>query len=480
MKMKKKLGAAESRGYWEWAGVAAVIGVHVLYLLHTTFVDWPEMLVYPWFLTRHLLYYRDVVLAYVPGSYYILYALYSMLGFSVKSERIIAYLFIFLTDIFVYIAAKKLTKSRVWALAGMAFFIFWQPILSGNTIWYETMLAPVYLGAFLAALSYLEKPSGRRAVVLGLLLALASVIKQTAAWSITLVCLFVWLSDRKKSVGFWRAVTIGILPVGANLLFWAYFALLGAGKQYFFWAYGFLLMLSHGSSMYMLPPTRGDIAFIAPAFVPIALALFLFRKNKTITLLFLWTAALIMAGLPRWGIHRLQPALAFAALGFSSLLPYFWTKKYPARLIAGILIAAFVFSGSYRSIRLFVNVRDRMQPQFFGTPYQKLVDFVRYRFAGPFWVMGNDDYIYFGLDRTPWVLPWVPLFPWNAEVPGLEQDLIRSIDRQQIPYILYIPYHGTRGYYDSYRPEALYLYLTSKYEKIAPVPAAGGWLYARK
>lgn len=459
--------------------ISSAIIIHLWYLTRTTFVDWPEMLVYPWFLTKHLLYYRDVVLAYVPGAYYLLYSLYSMLGFTAEAERAIAYAFIFFTDCLVYVAVRKLTDSRLWAAVATAFFVLWQPVFYGNTIWYETILAPVYLIGLITMMYYLEKPDMRRAVAVGIVLAAASLIKQTAAWSVAVVCLYVWLSDRNKREGFVRAVVIGMLPVAANLAVWGYFAIMGAGREFGYWSYGFLFALSHATSRYMLPPTRGDIAYILPAFVPLILLAVSFRKDKAVRLMAVWTAALIMAGLPRWGVHRLQPALAFASVAFGVALPLFWHIRRKAAVVL-MALSLLILAGTWRSFRLFVGTRDAMQPQFFGKEYRSLLDYARNSVGGPFFVVGNYDYLYFGLDREPAVLPWVPLFPWNAEVPGVQAQLVRALEAEQVPYVFYLPYHGTRGYYDDYAPRELLLYLSDKYEKIAPLPAPGGILYARK
>ena len=101
------------------------LGIHLWYLTHTTFVDWPEMLLYPWFLTKGLVYYRDVVLAYVPGAYYLLHALYSLIGYSTASEKLIAYGFILLTDVLVYLTARRLTKQVVPSIFAVFFFVLW-------------------------------------------------------------------------------------------------------------------------------------------------------------------------------------------------------------------------------------------------------------------------------------------------------------------------------------------------------------------
>lgn len=460
--------------------VIAVLAAHLSYLLHTTFVDWPEMLVYPWFLTKNLLYYRDIVLAYVPGAYYILYALYSVLGFSVSSERIIAYLFIGMADVIIYFIVRNYTNKKWIAIASIVFYVFWQPAFSGNSIWYETILTPVYLGALSVYFSYIKNPDLQKTFILGLIFALASIIKQTAVWSILFVCLMVWFGDKNKRQGFINAVIIGILPVIINIAVWTFFAFMGAGKEYGYWVYGFLLDLTHANSYYIQLPARNEIIYILPSFLALIAITIINIRRKNIRALGLWSIALVAAGLPRWGIHRLQPVLAFSAIGFGLLIFEISKKTRKYIQIIMMVILVFIVIGSWRSIRLFINVRDKMQPQFFSETYQNLIDFDKRYINGRMYILGNYDYLYFGLDQRPMVLPWVPLYPWNAKVPGIQEHLIASIESQKIPYILYIPYHGSSGYYLDYYPSKLLLYVTSKYEKIDHLPIRGGEVYKRK
>jgi hypothetical protein len=462
----------------EIAAFLAVIGMHVWFLFHTTFVDWPEMLVYPWFLSKGLLYYRDVVLAYVPGSYYLLHMFYTILGYSPASERIIAYGFILLTDWLVYVVSRRITKSGVWGIISLLFFVIWQPVYSGNTIWYETILAPLYLVTYLLLLTYIAKPRLSSAFGVGVLLGTATLIKQTAAWPLAAVCLFVWLSAKDKRVSLVHAAGIGMVAVVMQGISWGYFALQGAGSDYGYWVFGFIAALSGQSSMYALAPPRSDLTLILPTLIPF-IVLFLLPFKKERILLIAFTFAVLLAGLPRWGLHRLQPMLAFIAVGVS----YFGTidfRKY--RTVMPIFIFAFFLTvvGSWRSVRVFVTLRDPMQPTFFGAKYEQLVSYLHSEAPGSLYVLGNYDYVYFGRNDPPTVLPWVPLFPWNGKVPGMEARLIRSLEAAKPEYILYAPFHPPFDYYDGYAPKELFLYVSAKYEKIGAPPAEGGELLRRK
>lgn len=464
---------------WVEGGIVlSALGIHLWYLFHTTFVDWPEMLLYPWFLTKGLLYYRDVVLAYVPGSYYLLHGIYSVIGYSPASERAIAYGFILLTDILVYIVARKLTRSWWASSLALFFFVLWQPIFSGNTIWYETILAPIYLAVYLLLLRYTDKPRLASAVHVGIVLALATLIKQTAAWPLGMACLFVWLSQKNKIQGFFHAAVLGSIALLFQLMTWGYFALQGAGSEYWFWVFGFIANLSQSASGYALAPTRGDLALILPAVIPLLMVPML-RPKKEGWLIILFAVAVLLAGLPRWGLHRLQPMLAFISVSIAVSAVHLFRQKQWAKVL-GIIVLCSVVAGSWRSFRVFVTLRDPMQPTFFDATYQQLVAFMDKETDGAVYVLGNYDYLYFGMDKKPTVLPWVPLFPWNGQVPGMETKLIASIESHEVPYILLVPFHPEAGYYDGYAPNQLFLYVRSKYEKIGAAPVPGGELLRRR
>ncbi|HLD24465.1 MAG TPA: hypothetical protein VJB96_00970 [Patescibacteria group bacterium] len=459
--------------------VVSALFAHLSYLFHTTFVDWPEMLTYPWALTKGLVYYRDLLVPYTPGSLYILRALYDLIGYSVRSERIIAYGVIMLTDLLVYLASRTMTGNRWSALGSLLFFVFWQPIYSGNTIWYESLMAPVYLGLSIGVMYYVRKPSFRGSIVLGTIAALASMIKQTAIWPITFTAWFLFWIHKNKRVGLLHALPVIGIPGFINLLAWGYFALLGVGREYFFWVVTYVLGLTRQSSQYAITPSRSDVTLILPSLLPLVAACIFALKHRMTWYTASMAGALAIAGYQRWGLHRLQPMLAFLALGSGLFLVTFSRRMPLRRIVLMGLVVTLTVVGSWRSIRVFTTLRDPMQPTFFGSTYEELVDFVQKYVDGPFFILGNYDYLYFGLDERPRALPWVPLFPWYAKTPGVEEQLIASLEKQEIPFILYIPYHEDRYYLD-FRPMELLLYVDTKYEKIRPLPVAGGWVYRRK
>ncbi|MCL4360090.1 hypothetical protein M1555_02445 [Patescibacteria group bacterium] len=466
-----------------YALLAGLLILHLAYLLHTHFTDWPEMLFYPWFLTKGMLYYRDVVLAYVPGAYYILYALYRFLGFTPASLKVVAYGFILLSDAMLFVIAGKLLKGTFLACIVLLFFIFWQPIFDGNGIWYETILLPFYLLGFSGVYGYTRLCVARRDLATRSLLAgsaafaVAVLIKQTAFWPLLFSVLFLVGNERRnlpRALG--SAALFLSLPVMGVVATWLYFAVQGAGGQFFFWVFRFPLLLTRPGYDYILPPSPGDVALIAPAFIPLSVLAWWFVKKRkrpdaSAVLTVLFAVSLFMAGLPRWGAIRIVPSLAFAALATG-----FFLRSGKRRLVLPVMVLVLI--GAAHSAVKF-RERQASASTFFGPEYRQLGSFLARETRGkPLFVFGNFDDIYMFLNETPRILPWTPLFPWNAKIPGVQEALVRSFDRAKVPYVAYIPYHRERSYYDDYYPVIVGAYIMSHYTEIAPLPVYG-WLMKR-
>lgn len=455
------------------------LGIHLWYLFHTTFVDWPEMLLYPWLHSKGLVYYRDITIPFGPGMMYLLYPLYKLFGFTVGSERAIAYGAILITEVLIYCAVRYIGFGTLSAAAGLFFYILWQPVLYGNSLWHETILAPLFVGVFILIARYFKKSTLARVLPIGLALAVASVIKQTVIWPVAIICLCVWISAKNKRVGFNHAVIVGVFPIITNLVVLGLYYLAGLGTMYGFWVYMFPLTLAKATSLYQIIPSRSDIIYVLPVFIP-ALFLPIVYPKKISWVLVATIPALIALAFPRWGIFRLSPALACASIAFgivSTRMLKPRRKRVRTLIVVGLCVAGVL---TWHSVRVFLSARDRMQPQFFGRDYVNLKRSVQGKVGTSFYILGNYDYLYMGLDVVPVVLPWTQMLPWNAQLPHMQSRVISSLESHRVAYVLYIPYHPNGRYYMDYQPAELLLYLDTNYEKIATLPVKGGILYQRK
>ena len=467
--------------------ISLLLGLHIFLLLSTNFIDWPEMLVYPWFLYKGLMYYRDVVLAYVPGAYYLLYAFYKILGFSSSSLRIIAYFFILFSDILLFGISLWFFKSRFISTIVLLFFMFWQPILTGNTIWYETMLLPFYLFAFYFYYLFLLTEKSKYLLISSLAFACNLLIKQTAVLPLVFSIVFLFLLKRSRNTLIHGTIVLAISVIPL-LLVWVYYVFQGVGSSFFYWVFVFPTQLTKADYYYLLAPSLGDIILIGPAYLPIffltIVGLFIWGKKQQVwPIVFIigWSIALFFAGSPRWGMHRLVPSLSFSALALGHILVLIKKKTYTKtwnKFVVFIFLVVLVL-GFIRSFGKFIFMREKNATQFWGNEYINLGNFVSREIGNAdFFVFGNYDYLYFFFDRKPNVLPWTPMFPWNGKVAGVQEAIVASLEQTKVPYILYIPYHKNSRFYSDYYPEVLGNYIFSKYTKVTPLPTSG-WLLRR-
>ena len=458
----------------EFWGLLAGLSVHLAYLFRTTFVDWPEMLLYPWFASQGLVYYRDVSVPFPPLINYFLSASYGILGFSPESERIIAYILVLLTDILIYWIVRTVTQNRLAAWGSLCFFVFWHPIFYGNSLWHETVIAPVMLGTLFAVLRYIRVQDNRSVMMLALFVTALSLMKQTVVWPLIAVAGYLFFSSQKKSSVLRHGAIALCTMAAAHLLVLGWYAFRGAGNEYLFWVYKFPLSLGSISSQYGIPVTRSDLALLLPAFLPL-MVLPIFGKSRIPYLLMIpWTVALFLMALPRWGIFRLEPALAFAAIAFGLFLTAIYQKLSRLRLAVWVGVIVLLIGFGWRSFWTYVTLRDPMQPQFFGKQYTELLSYAREHVDGPLYILGNYDYLYFGLHSAPVVRPWIPMFPWNGQIPGSQASIINAIRETKVPTIWYIPYHGWSGFYGSYFPAAVYTYILNNYSPAGYLPVPGG------
>ena len=79
---------------------------HISLLINTTFIDWPEIILFPWLMKQGLLLYKDIIVVHSPGSVYLPYWFFNLTGYSEFWYRVIAYIFVITNDILIYLMAN--------------------------------------------------------------------------------------------------------------------------------------------------------------------------------------------------------------------------------------------------------------------------------------------------------------------------------------------------------------------------------------
>ncbi|MBI5614427.1 glycosyltransferase family 39 protein, partial [Candidatus Gottesmanbacteria bacterium] len=484
-------GYMEALQYWIYAGILygkdiaillCLATFHLVVLYGTPFINWPEMLVYPWFVLRQgMKMYTETIISYPPGSILAMGALFEVFGYTLSSYRFIAYLFILLIDAILYIIARKITGKRSMGAAAVLLFTLCTVFFEGNTVWFETIMTPLYLVSFYSMFRFLDTKKSKYLYHAVVLSSLSFLVKQTGVLSFGAILGVLLLTIRRNTII--RTVRYMAASFGVFLTFpfitFLYFVLTQRGREFFYWVFGMVLQFGKAGNQYALWPSRADIFYASPLlwmfFLTLLVTILLWKKYRWVRLLLLFTLVSIVGAFPRFGFHRLVPGFAFLCLGVLCGYDSF-KKRYGLVVLSAVsmLLGLFVLLTPkylHRSISL---------PQFFTLKEYELARFIDVHTKGePFAIFGDYDYLYFLLNKRPYVLPWAQLFPAPASTPGLQAKLIASLKSQNVRYVFVVPYHPDQIFFSGVRPEELLGYVEKEYSVGGYLPLKGT-LYVKK
>jgi hypothetical protein len=467
--------------FWKDLLILVCLGTFHLFILYSTpFINWPEMLLYPWLVIRQRMnLFTEAVITYPPGSILALGALFEIFGYSLPSARLIAYLFIVFIDITVYIIVRKITGRRSTGTGAVLLFTLCTVFFEGNTLWFETMMTPLYLVSFYSLVRFLSTRNTRYLYYTALISSLSFLIKQTGVLSFGAIAGVIMLASQKFRQAMKQIfISLGIFLLLPSLAF-LYFILTKRGGEFIYWVVVMVSEFSKNGSGYALFPTRSDVLYSSPL-------IFMFLITVTLCVSFLkdrrWSVPLlsfsiisVIGAFPRFGFHRLIPACAFLSIGMAFGANE-WRKRNRgiALFFLSLLIGIF-----FVLIPKYLH-RVKTLPQFFTQKERELARFMEEKTNGePFAIVGDYDYMYFLMDKRPSVIPWIQLFPAPADAPGLQYTLIESLKSQNIRYVFVIPYHPDNVFFGGRRPEKLLQYIENVYTKDIDLPLKG-FLYVRR
>ncbi len=205
------------------AAGAVAAGLPAFFLF---FAVWPEVVVPAYFASRGGLLYETIFFPHTPLLILGLAAAGKMFGFSALVIRAVAAASLAASGVLLVLGVRPIRKGVSGPLAGLLIgvpiFVLWNVYMEGPTIWPEPFMAPFLLGALLSLENFLKTGRNRPLVAAGLLVGAAILTKQTAAFTIppVLVWLVLILPFRRS----FRAATIFLasaaLPYLAFVLVW--------------------------------------------------------------------------------------------------------------------------------------------------------------------------------------------------------------------------------------------------------------------
>ena len=129
--------------------IALFLGLQLFFLANLQFTAWPEMFSYAYLRNHDFLIYRDMIHPYPPLLTIVLSWIYTIFGYHLWVLKAAAWTVAISTSVLVFLITKEITKKNQSALISLGLFVFFQPFLEGNMLWFDLAIMPsLLLGLF--------------------------------------------------------------------------------------------------------------------------------------------------------------------------------------------------------------------------------------------------------------------------------------------------------------------------------------------
>ena len=250
----KRAGSAPSAPARADLFLFAALAVHLAIVLHLRVTAWPEVTTPGYLWSRGMVMYRDIKLQHTPGTTGTL-AL-AFLAFGPRTWLVRAYAILW--PLLAHVSLLGQTRPfPLWnrALAS-AFFLAVFFSTDGNAVWPTVVMAALAI-PIAGALSRARMPRA------GLLLGVAILFKQTAAYALILAAAWLLIRRRRRDA----AVLFGSACVPYFLTL-ALLSLFGAGAAMLRWT--ILVPFTIRPDLVVFRPSFGTVAALLLGFVPLA------------------------------------------------------------------------------------------------------------------------------------------------------------------------------------------------------------------
>lgn len=414
-----------------------LLGLHLFLLVNLQFTAWPEVVSFPYLMSRGFLLYKDAIHVYPPLLDFILLVIYKIFGFKLLPLQIFTWVLILINDLLMFLLVKKLSGKINTALLSVLVYVLLQPVLEGNMLWYDTALVTPLLASLYF---YLVK---KNYWLIGVSLAAAVLIKQTAGIFI-LVFLGYLISQKIKIT----KIILPILITGG--LFLVYLLATNSLSQFINWNLYYPVVYWNkfpGYVQFVL--TKKDYLIMLLLFVPVLFS----RINHKSFLVFLLLACAVMV-YPRFSYFHLQPALVLLVIIGSGL------KK---NLIYGYVPVILLII----TLPILKNLWGR-EARFYSSAEFKQADYLSTQIKPDekVYLLGPFSSLYVLANRLPPRI-WTDNFGWYLEIPGVQQNIINSWEANIPEYIFWQPPQPGEWYQPgTYQPKLITDWIKANYSKI--------------
>lgn len=386
------------------------------------FIYWPEMLNWPFFIANGWLPYRDIAIVHTPFLLSLLTYFYKLFGFNPWTLHLFGSLLLVITAILIGLMTRKIFPQIIFGLLVLS--------LSGNTVWFESLLAPILLLLYWALKS-------KKFILAGIFFGLALITKQTSLYLVPVIILTLW----KPKIIF--KFFLGVLVPLFLFIIW----LIVSNLTTDFWRWGIQFVFlktseTTGEYSYVLWPTIKQFGLVSSLiFIPLV-----FSRN----LAFVWMLFSLLFAVPRFDYFHLVPFTAFFALTIG-------TAKIKRKFLIMIIIfclAIFIF---------FTESSLKQDHGFLDKNTLEVTEYVKNNFSNKTaFFLNNYDQVYFLTKKMPAVKPWLPQLPWYFKFYG--EKFLSDLKKTSPEIIIATPYRekSIEGL-GAYKPKGVLEYLEQNY-----------------
>lgn len=393
--------------YWL---VLIFLAVHLFFLVNLQFTAWPEMLSYAYLRNHGFLIYKDMIHPYPPLLTMGLSWVYALFGYQLWVLQAVAWTVILASGILVFLITREITKSDKLALISLGGYVFLQPFLEGNMLWFDlAIIPPILLG-----LLFLLK---KNLFLAGLFLGIAMLTKQTAGLYLIFSILYLVFIGKAR-FGELKKIFYGPLILG--IPFFIKLIQERALMDFINWVLVYPLTKWGSIIGYVrMELSAREWLTIIILFAPLIYLVFnrqVFR-DKAFQLLLIFLAGSLVAVYPRFSFFHFQPALALLLIVYGYLFTN--TKFNPLPFSFYLLVFTFV-------IQQPVLARDWQKgPRFYTQEDLEMAQIITRNIGESerVYLLGLHSGLYAMADRLP-PERWTDNFAWYLEIPGVQEEVI--------------------------------------------------------
>lgn len=447
-----------------YLGVLLILGIQLFLLVNLRFTAWPEMFSYTYLRNNGFLIYKDMIHPYPPLLTMVLGWVYKFFGYHLWVLKVTAWSVALSTSFLVFLVAKQITRRDKPALVSLGVFVFLQPFLEGNMLWFDLAIMPSLLFGLLFLLR-------RNLFLAGLFLASAVLIKQTTGLYFVFTILYL-VFIRKTGFGEVKKIFYGPLLLGIPLV--ARLIQEGALADFVNWVFIYPLTKWGSITGYVsMEMSVGEVLVILILIAPIILKSRELWKNENLKLVLLFFVCALIAVYPRFSFFHFQTATAILAILYAYLLSKI--KLTRLTIVYCLVPIVLIFFLVHKPV---LALDWGGEPRFYTQEDVALSKLIGDRVAAneSVYLLGLHSGLYVLADRLP-PKRWTDNFAWYLEISGVQDEVISRWKNNPPEYIVWsTPKPGNPFDLGTYQPHIIVDWIRSSYTKETEIKS-GIWVW---